>query len=492
MVAVNLNKRQVGTRKLTGWVLIGIVAMFWMLMFLFADDRPPSHSFSPPNGMKVLYIISSSNEYNTGDKETNKGQDRLMEITVPVMLEGVESMVPEYQVDVYLILGYQLSDERRQIIHGLLPIGVGLQVWNEATPLNCEFISRSHRQVFVSETPRALARQHRYVVKDKLPYYDFFLAFEDDMLLTKTHIDYYLEFRNEIRQLKEYAPSVGGSRFDSTQKWWGNLTRDQLDHIMPGFLRVEVLNDPQHRRQPQSKLDPIPVYRRARPDPRICCHSKYVGLQGKLAPQFPTSDQLVIWETAIPGLFVRQMPPNRDLLDWVALLPIKGSPMKIHGYWSGTDGALMPVHPKKPSTILNEFIGQSAGWMASANEILELDEKLCKLSFLPPFDRPQMKEDGMGFETDAVEFWSGGLQLWGQMCEIQRVVSLDPKQFSKHLLYHTANNKQKEIPRERLVKVPTLLGQLHTVKQRAQIAMNHELGKDSLISRFLRAVGLAS
>jgi hypothetical protein len=224
-----------------------------------------------------------------------------------------------------------------------------------------------------------------------------------------------------------------------------------------------------------------------------------VGLHGKLAPQYPTADQLIIWETDIPALFVRQMPKiatatttTTKFLDWVALLPIKGISNKVEGYWSGTGGALAPEYGKKPPSILNNFIGQSAGWMAAAQEILELDEKLCKNQFLPPFDKPHMEEDGMGFMTDSVEYWSGGLQLWGQLCGIQRVVSLDPKQFSKHLIYHTANNKQKEIPRDRLVKVPTLLGQLHSVKHTAQNAMYRKLGKDSFIFRFLRAVGFAA
>jgi hypothetical protein len=321
------------------------------------------------------------------------------------------------------------------------------------------------------------------------------------MLITKTHIDYHLDF---MRELEEYKKEIIASDETSTtistpptntHDWWGPLNLEQLDYIQPGFLRVEVLTDPQ--RPTQADPGPIPIYSRARPDPRICCHSQYIGLQGKLAPQYPTAQQLLLWETGIPGLFVRKMPvrvsqKKQKLLDWVAVLPIKGLPNKVPGYWAGTDGALAPDYMKKPQSKLNHFIGQSAGWMASAAEVMDWNDKLCKGQFLPPFDEPQLQEDGMGFMTDSVEFWSGGLQLWGQLCEVQRVVSLDPHLFSKHLLYHTANNKQKEIPQERLIPVSTVLGQLHTVQQRAEAAMYRELGRGSWIFRILRAVGLSS
>ena len=62
-----------------------------------------------------------------------------------------------------------------------------------------------------------------------------------------------------------------------------------------------------------------------------------------------------------------------------------------------------------------------------------------------------------------VEFWSGGYQVFGK-CGMQRIILLEPESFSKHLVYHTSNNKQKQINESRLVKADDLLGQLHTVR----------------------------
>jgi hypothetical protein len=60
----------------------------------------------------------------------------------------------------------------------LEPLGIGLQVWHDATPIHYDYITRTSKLGFIQERERVLARQHRYVIKDKLPYYDFVLAFE--------------------------------------------------------------------------------------------------------------------------------------------------------------------------------------------------------------------------------------------------------------------------------------------------------------------------
>ena len=64
-------------------------------------------------------------------------------------------------------------------------------------------------------------------------------------------------------------------------------------------------------------------------------------------------------------------------------------------------------------------------------------------------------------------------------CNLQRIVSLEPDGFSRQLIYHSANNKQKQLTRQRksdrFVKVDTLLGQLNAVKKNAQEASRKEL-----------------
>jgi hypothetical protein len=216
-------------------------------------------------------------------------------------------------------------------------------------------------------------------------------------------------------------------------------------------------------------------------DPSLCCHhSRDVTLNGQLAPPKPTKDELIVWETSIDGLYVRQMPVEMTslLFDWVVVLPIQGlSSLSSSSYWSGD--AMEGTRPPPPlsSSSSNEYFGQSAGYMSTTRKIWEYQTKFCKglSSFLPPLDPPRFEEDGMSYTIDNVEYWSGGMQLYSQTCEIQRIVSVD--NFSNHLLYHTANNKQKEISKGRLVRATTLLGQLYTVQQTANRHMLHELGK---------------
>ena len=66
----------------------------------------------------------------------------------------------------------------------------------------------------------------------------------------------------------------------------------------------------------------------------------------------------------------------------------------------------------------------------------------------------------------AVEFWSGGYQLFGK-CYFNRILSLDPKRFSRQLLYHASNNKQRTVSKGKFIRFTQFLGQFYTVKDRA-------------------------
>ena len=107
-----------------------------------------------------------------------------------------------YQVDVYMILAYQLSPLRYQEIRDRLPPDVGLQVWDDACPLSYDS-KKKKMEGFLVDNTRALARQHRYVVKDKIPYYDVFVTFEDDMRITAHHVQHYLEMSHQLQTLRE-------------------------------------------------------------------------------------------------------------------------------------------------------------------------------------------------------------------------------------------------------------------------------------------------
>lgn len=67
-------------------------------------------------------------------------------------------------------------------------------------------------------------------------------------------------------------------------------------------------------------------------------------------------------------------------------------------------------------------------------------------------------------QSGSYQFFTGG----EKNCNMQRIISMNPDHFSKHLLYHTANNKQKQIGRVRMVRANNLFGQLNHVRKTAE------------------------
>jgi hypothetical protein len=91
-----------------------------------------------PTPFRVLLIITSLSEYNKGIRGTLRGYDRLFAKCAPssALLDSINSMTSQgWQVDVYLILGYTLLPERRQIIQNAVPHNMGLEIWDNATPI---------------------------------------------------------------------------------------------------------------------------------------------------------------------------------------------------------------------------------------------------------------------------------------------------------------------------------------------------------------------
>ena len=178
-------------------------------------DKPqPQPQPQPP--LRVLLITTSLVEYDKGTRGTTHGFDRLQHVMLPPLIDSVTSMTSRgWQVDVYLILGYKvLAPHRRQIIIDALPRGVGLEVWEDAIPLyykNTYNKNRPKPDQAISHGDHALSRQHRYVLRDKLQFYDFFVAFEDDMRITADHVLEFLELSNDIHQLYREALSSSSS-----------------------------------------------------------------------------------------------------------------------------------------------------------------------------------------------------------------------------------------------------------------------------------------
>ena len=95
-----------------------------------------------------------------------------------------------YHVDVFLISHWKVLPERLQLIRDALHPSVGLQVWDDAMPIGYEIDDTSNR---TKELSKHLARQHRFVIKDKLLEYDFFIAMEDDMLIHGDHVQHFVD-----------------------------------------------------------------------------------------------------------------------------------------------------------------------------------------------------------------------------------------------------------------------------------------------------------
>jgi hypothetical protein len=266
------------------------------------------------------------------------------------------------------------------------------------------------------------------------------------------------------------------------QKFFGPWTRRQMDRLVPGFVRVEVLlNETVHGAQ--LELDPIPLdydfvdtttgmSQERHFDPTICCH---VQMRPNVeTPVHPSRDKVIIWETSVKALSARQLPSlNEKEGEWVILLPGPGKRLPANelmgGYWSGREGAF-GKNAIKPSPGMPDLIAQQGGWMATRQQLYHMDD-LCQGTFLPPFDTPVYRRDGQ--ESMNVEFWSGGYQFFTGVkggCNMQRVLTMDPDDYSKQFIYHVANNKQRQLSRHRMLRADHLMAQLNSVVKMAQRA----------------------
>ncbi len=441
--------------------------------------------------LRILHIVTALRDINNGARGTKAGEDRLKEVFIPILKNAVESMIAPpyyYEVDVFLVLGWKLLPERRKLIEDALPEGVGLQVWDDAIPLGYDMPRKDSK---IKGVTRGLARQHRFVIKDKLDYYDLFTVFEDDMGVTGGHVHYFLQMTEELKRLKEAAPDTvpeGEPVEDSKQRYYGGLTKKQLSAMIPGFIRVEVLLD-QDKWPSQKQLAPIPVDLEFETedggtehrtfDPVPCCHVP--ENLGKMPPS-PTFDEIMIWETAVKGTVVRKMPNGgTGLLDWVMLQPGKkdfGSDYWTGGYWAGRDGAFGNM--ERPGAGDPQLIAQQGGWMLTREQLIEMHNNHCKHGFFPPFEDPKHGGDyGQdGLTLNNVEFWSGGFSIFSGTragCNMQRVVNLHPDHFSQHFLYHTANNKQKTLQNFRYLKANNFFGQINSVVKAAKRRMKKEM-----------------
>ena len=433
-----------------------------------SDEGKPPNPNPRKEPLKILYTVTTLAEYDTGQRSTSRGFDRLQELVIPVITEGVESMLSfGYHVDVYLVCHYEMKPERLALIRNALPESVSIRVWDDASPINYDTGTNPFTKLLVRTI--SLARQHRFVVKDNLFQYDFFLNFEDDMVLKGYHVQQYLEMTQQLYRLRELAPETSAN---SPNNYFGEMTKSQLERVFPGLIRVEVLLD-EDTYGAQSQLDAVPLTDRPRVDPQPCCHMSKNSSVNDKRPASPDSDKMFLWETNIAALGVRQMPVDSEL-GWVLMQRGPGTfddpKVAIGDYWSGTDKYFSGTNQaRRPGAGSPAHINNQGGWMATRQQIWEWHTNVCLGGFLPPFEAPHYRFDGLDLRN--VEYWSGGLQLVMKRhaCNMQRIISLEPDKFARHLLYHSSNNKQRQLTAKKRVftKVNDLLGQLNTVRNNA-------------------------
>mmetsp|Transcript_28177 Transcript_28177/g.58975 ORF Transcript_28177/g.58975 Transcript_28177/m.58975 type:complete len:266 (-) Transcript_28177:128-925(-) len=259
--------------------------------------------------------------------------------------------------------------------------------------------------------------------------------------------------------------------------------------MIPGFVRVEVLLDEENY-PAQSNTGPVPIdltfggedggaAEEHEVSPEYCCHVS-PKTTNKHMPQSPEPSKLMLWETNILPLGVRQMPED-SWLNWVALL--RGPNQNkldenqvIGDYWSNRDHKYSGKDNwgnRRPAPQEFKYINNQGGWMATRQQLWEWHTEICPGGFLPPYEAPHYRFDGLDMRN--VEWYSGGMQLSTirHACNLQRIIVADnPQNFSKSLLYHSANNKQRQLAAEgkresAFVKANTLLGQLNTIRKQA-------------------------
>jgi hypothetical protein len=284
--------------------------------------------------MKVLYTVTTLAEYDKGNRATTKGADRMQNVLIPVIKEGVESMLSfGYEVDVYIVAFFKMT--RFELIRAALPPNVNITVWDEAAPFSYRGDQYDKPNAKMFENTIGLSRQHRFVVKDNLFHYDFFCNFEDDMIIKGDHIDNYIKMSRELYRLRELAPDE--VTVNNNDNFFGPLSKEQLKRTLPGFIRVEALLE-EDKYGTQLELDPVPITERPDIDSKPCCHLKNESAANHQRPASPLSDKVFIWEVGIKSVGIRHLPQDSSL-KWVLLqrgpTPRKGEKdFTISDYWS--------------------------------------------------------------------------------------------------------------------------------------------------------------
>ena len=457
-------------------------------------EQTTAHSsiFSPK---RLLYIVTSMNEYDTGRRATTKGYDRFQNTVLPVVQESMTSMwqwqwLQQQQqlsseedalhLHLYFVAHYNVTRTEllQQLVHRVSSQTshqqqrITFQVWHQATPMGYAY-DNNQQPSRISEITRGLARQQRYIVKDSFQDYDMVVAFEDDMLVTGSALEHYWTWTQQLYQGRRGAPKRANySKSEALTRFHGDMTLTQWQRMIPGFMRVEAplanfvpTTNNLYEQIPLNYLYDDNNHTTVQHiDPSLCCHASWDENVTRI-PSHPKD--LYFWETSIDVLGIRQLPTK----EWVLLLAgnndaLYPQPEYIIGDYYPNDWY---NHTPRPDKTKSRYMSNQGGWMGTRHQIIEWHSHWCPGGYLPPFLAPYHKFDGLHLQS--VEYWSGGGQLVGpHACHLQRIIPLEPTQFSRSLLYHTSNNKQRSHNvRHRFSSrtVDEFWAQLNSIRQRA-------------------------
>lgn len=133
-------------------------------------DTSASGENNKGDPIRILYTVTTLAEYDKGTRATTRGFDRLKNLLIPVVKEGVQSMVAKgYHVDVYIISYYEMT--RKSLVTSAMEevsSDISVSFWDNAAPISYDPMKRDKPDAKLWENTLGLARQHRFVVKDNL------------------------------------------------------------------------------------------------------------------------------------------------------------------------------------------------------------------------------------------------------------------------------------------------------------------------------------
>lgn len=109
-------------------------------------------------------------------------------------LSGKRMKGDGFDVDLYLILDASLSETDRQ---RLMAASAAIEVWDDATPFH--------------EAVATIHRQHRFVIKDKLLFYDLFVVTDDSTVVPQGVLSQHLDRATSLKQLQEKTRNHRGA-----------------------------------------------------------------------------------------------------------------------------------------------------------------------------------------------------------------------------------------------------------------------------------------